>query len=307
MPGHDAEGHQLAFPRGRMSFLGFMVAQCLSALSQAAILFFIACGLTLIFGIMRIVNFAHGAIFMLGAYVGFTAIAVTGSFLLSLILAPILVGAVGMAFERIFLRPLYGRRDGGAYLLLTFGLAVVLNEVIRLIWGAQPLASGIPDFLRGIVIVLDQPFPLYRLFLIALGLAAAIGVWQFLERTRAGLLIRAVSQNAEMVHALGTNVDLVRTAVFGLGCGMAALGGVLAAPLVTAFLGMGTTVVIDAFVIVIIGGMGSFAGSLIGSILVAFVQILGAYYFQDLALAFMYFLMLIVLVVRPGGLLGKED
>ena len=290
-----------------MSFFGFIVAQCLSALSQAAILFFIACGLTLIFGIMRIVNFAHGAIFMLGAYVGFTATAVTGSFLLSLIIAPILVGAVGMAFERIFLRPLYGRRDGGAYLLLTFGLAVVLNEVIRLIWGAQPLAAGIPDFLRGIVIVLDQPFPLYRLFLIALGLAAAIGVWQFLERTRAGLLIRAVSQNAEMVHALGTNVDLVRTAVFGLGCGMAALGGVLAAPLVTAFLGMGTTVVIDAFVIVIIGGMGSFAGSLIGSILVAFVQVLGAYYFQDLALAFMYFLMLIVLVVRPGGLLGKED
>ena len=290
-----------------MSLLGFIVAQCLSALSQAAILFFIACGLTLIFGIMRIINFAHGAIFMLGAYVGFTAIAVTGSFLLSLVIAPIVVGAVGMAFERIFLRPLYGRRDGGAYLLLTFGLTVVLSEIVRVIWGAQPLASGIPDFLRGIVIVFDQPFPLYRLFLIALGFAFAIAVWQFLDRTRAGLLIRAVSQNAEMVHALGTDVDLVRTGVFGLGCAMAALGGVLAAPLVTAFLGMGTTVVIDAFVIVIIGGMGSFLGSLIGSILVAFVQVLGAYYFQDLALAFMYFLMLIVLVVRPGGLLGKED
>ena len=287
--------------------LGFILAQCLSALSQAAILFFIACGLTLIFGIMRIVNFAHGAIFMLGAYVGFTIVAVTGSFLLSLLLAPIVVGAVGMGFERIFLRPLYGRRDGGAYLLLTFGLAIVLSELIRIIWGTQPLAAGIPDFLRGIVVVLDQPFPLYRLFLIALGLAAAIGLWQFLERTRAGLLIRAVSQNAEMVHALGTDVDLVRTGVFGLGCAMAALGGVLAAPLVTAFLGMGTTVVIDAFVIVIIGGMGSFLGSLIGSILVSFVQVLGAYYFQDLALAFMYFLMLTVLVIRPGGLLGKED
>ncbi len=290
-----------------MNFLGFILAQCLSALSQAAILFFIACGLTLIFGIMRIVNFAHGVIFMLGAYVGYTTVAVTGSFLLSLIVAPIVVGAVGMAFERIFLRYLYGQRDGGAYLLLTFGLAVVLSELIRIIWGAQPLSAGIPDFLRGIVIILDQPFPLYRLFLIALGLAAAIGVWQFLERTRAGLLIRAVSQNSEMVQALGTDVDLVRTGVFGLGCALAALGGVLAAPLVTAFLGMGTTVVIDAFVIVIIGGMGSFLGSLIGSILVAFVQVLGAYYFQDLALAFMYFLMLLVLVIRPGGLLGKED
>jgi branched-chain amino acid transport system permease protein len=290
-----------------MNFLGFILAQCLSALSQAAILFFIACGLTLIFGIMRIVNFAHGVIFMLGAYVGYTTVAVTGSFLLSLIVAPIVVGAVGMAFERIFLRYLYGRRDGGAYLLLTFGLAVVLSELIRIIWGAQPLSAGIPDSLRGIVVILDQPFPLYRLFLIALGIAAAVTIWQFLERTRAGLLIRAVSQNSEMVQALGTDVDLVRTGVFGFGCAMAALGGVLAAPLVTAFLGMGTTVVIDAFVIVIIGGMGSFLGSLIGSILVAFVQVLGAYYFQDLALAFMYFLMLTVLVIRPGGLLGKED
>jgi branched-chain amino acid transport system permease protein len=287
--------------------LGFILAECLGALSQAAVLFFIACGLTLIFGIMRIINFAHGAIFMLGAYVGFSIVAVTGSFLLSLLLAPIVVGGLGMAFERVFLRHLYGRRDGGAYLLLTFGLAVVLSELIRVIWGAQPRASGIPDFLRGIVVIVEQPFPLYRLFLIAAGLAAALAIWQFLERTRAGLLIRAVSQNAEMVHALGTDVALVRTAVFGLGCAMAALGGVLAAPLVTAFLGMGTTVVIDAFVIVIIGGMGSFLGSLIGSVLVGFVQVLGAYYFQDLALAFMYFLMLIVLVIRPGGLLGRED
>jgi branched-chain amino acid transport system permease protein len=290
-----------------MTFLGFILAQCLSALSQAAILFFIACGLTLIFGIMRVVNFAHGVIFMLGAYVGYTAQAVSGSFILAMIVAPVVVGAVGMSFEWIFLRHLYRRNDGGAYLLLTFGLAVVLSELIRVIWGTQPLSAGIPDSLRGIVLILDQPFPFYRLFLIGLGIAAAIAIWQLLERTRVGLLIRAVSQNPEMVHALGTNVDLVRTGVFGFGCALAALGGVLAAPLVTAFLGMGTTVVIDAFVIVIIGGMGSFLGSIIGSVLVAFVQVLGAYYFQELALAFMYFLMLLVLVVRPGGLLGKED
>jgi branched-subunit amino acid ABC-type transport system permease component len=290
-----------------MDFLGFAVAQCLNALSQAAVLFFISCGLTLIFGIMRIVNFAHGVIFMLGAYVGYTAIAVTGSFILSLVVAPIVVGIVGMGFERVFLRRLYGRRDGGSYLMVTFGLAVVMSEAIRLIWGAQPLGAGIPAFLRGIVIVLDQPFPLYRVFLIVLGIAAAIAVWQFLERTRAGLLIRAVSQNSEMVHALGVDVDMVRTAVFGIGCAMAALGGALAAPLVTAFLGMGTTVVIDAFVVVIIGGMGSFLGSIIGSILIAFVQVVGSYYFQELALAFMYLLMLVILVVRPGGLLGSEE
>lgn len=256
---------------------------------------------------MRIVNFAHGVIYMLGAYVGYTMLMLTGSFLLSLVLAPIVVALVGMGFERIFLRRLYGRRDGGAYLMVTFGLAVVLSEVIRLIWGAQPLGARIPDFLRGVVFILNQPFPLYRLFLIALGVGSALLLWQFLERTRAGLLIRAVSQNSEMVHALGTDVDFVRTAVFGLGCAMAAFGGVLAGPMVTAFLGMGTNVVIDAFVIVIIGGMGSFLGSIIGSLLVAFVQVFGSYYFQDLALALMYMLMLAVLVIRPGGLLGREE
>jgi len=263
-----------------MDFASFVLAQCLSALSQAAILFFVACGLTLIFGIMRVVNFAHGVIFMLGAYVGYSAAKLTGSFVAALIAAPIVVGIAGIAFERLLLRHIYGRREGGSDLLLTFGLAVVLSELIRLAWGAQPLS---------------------------LGVVAGIGVWQFLERTRAGLLIRAVSQNPEMVHALGVDVGLVRSGVFGLGCAMAALGGVLAAPLLTAFLGMGTNIVIDAFVIVIIGGMGSFLGSVIGSVLVAFVQVIGTYYFAELALAFMYLLMLAVLIVRPGGLLGKEE
>ena len=290
-----------------MDLVSFALAQCLSALSQAAILFFIAGGLTLIFGIMRIVNFAHGAIFMLGAYVGASAAAFTDSFIVALIVAPLVVGAFGIAFERLLLRRIYGRREGGSDLLLTFGLAVVLSELIRLGWGAQPRSLPTPDALLGAVFLLGEPFPIYRLFLIVLGIAAGIGVWQFLERTRAGLLIRAVSQNPEMVHALGVDVGRVRSGVFGLGCAMAAVGGVLAAPLVTAFLGMGTNIVIDAFVIVIIGGMGSFLGSVIGSVLVALVQVIGTYYVQELALAFMYLLMLAVLIARPGGLLGKEE
>jgi len=290
-----------------MDFVGFLLTQSLNAFSQAAILFFIACGLTLIFGIMRIINFAHGSLFMLGAYVGFSTAAATGSFWLALIVAPIVVGAVGMAFEKLFLSRLYIRGDGGAYLMVTFGLAVIMGETIRLIWGPHPHGISTPDMLRGVVILLDQPFPKYRLFLIVFGLLAALGTWQFLERTRAGLLIRAVSQNAEMVQALGTDVQMVRTCVFGFGCAMAALGGVLAAPMVTAFLGMSASVIIDAFVIVIIGGMGSFLGSIIGSLLVAFAQVFGAYYFPNMALAIMYLLMLVILVVRPGGLLGKEE
>ena len=290
-----------------MHFAGFIVAQCLNAFSQAAILFFIACGLTLIFGIMRIINFAHGGLFMIGAYVGYSTVFWTGSFWLSLFTAPIAVGVIGGVFEKVFLSKLYVRHDAGAYLMVTFGFAIILAQSVHLIWGPEPRPVPIPDMLRGIVFILNEPFPIYRLFLIGIGATAAIVLWQFLERTHAGLLIRAVSQNAEMVHALGTDVATVRTGIFTLGCAIAALGGVLSAPLVTAYLGMGENVIIDAFVIVIVGGMGSFLGSIIGSLLIAFVQVFGAYYFQDLAMALIYLLMLAVLIVRPGGLLGREQ
>jgi branched-chain amino acid transport system permease protein len=288
-----------------MDLLPFLVTQCVNALSQSALLFFLGVGLTLIFGIMRIVNFAHGSIYMLGAFVGYTAARITGSFWVALIVAPIVTGLFGTAFELGILRRLY-RRDGSAFLMVTFGLALILGEAIRLIWGSEALQVKGPAAFSGVVFILDEPIPLYRLFLAASGVVVAIAIWQFLEHTRLGLLIRATSQNAEMVHALGTDVNLVRSGVFGIGCGLAALGGVMAAPLVTASLGMAASVIIDAFVIVIIGGMGSFPGSLIGALLVAFVQVFGNYYFPDLALAFMYLIMLLVLVVRPGGLLGKE-
>ncbi len=288
-----------------MDVSAFLVTQSLNALSQAALLFFLGCGLTLIFGIMRIVNFAHGAFFMLGAYVGWSAVGLTGSFWAALLFAPILVGGFGAAFEMGLLRRLYGR-DGHAFLMVTFGLTLIMGEAIRLIWGVNALQVEIPKLLSGIVFILDEPFPIYRLFLAGAGIVVAIGIWQFLERTRLGLLIRATSQNAEMVHALGTDVRLVRSAVFGIGCGLAGIGGVLAAPMVTASLGMAPNAVIDTFVIVIIGGMGSFLGSMIGAVLVAFVQVFGSYFFPDFAMSFMYLIMATILVFRPGGLLGKE-
>ncbi len=288
-----------------MDFLGFLVTQCLNALSQAALLFFLGCGLTLIFGIMRIVNFAHGAFFMLGAYVGWSAVHITGSFWAALVAAPLFVGSFGAAFELGILRRLYGR-DGHAFLMVTFGLTLVMGEAIRLLWGVEALQVLTPESLSGIVFILDEPFPVYRLFLVGAGIVVGLTIWQFLERTRLGLLIRATSQNAEMVHALGTDVRFIRSAVFGIGCGLAGIGGVMAAPMVTASLGMAPNAVIDTFVIVIIGGMGSFLGSMIGALLVAFVQVFGSYYFPDFAMAFMYLIMLTILVVRPGGLLGKE-
>ena len=288
-----------------MSLLAFFVTQSLNALSQAALLFFLGAGLTLIFGIMRIVNFAHGTLYMLGAFVGYSVVRLTGSFWAALLLAPLAVGLVGMLFELAILRRLY-RREASAFLMVTFGLALVLGEIIRLAWGPEALLVEPPQAFAGIVFLVGEPFPTYRLFLAGAGIIVALAIWQFLDRTRLGLLIRATSQNPEMVSALGIDVNLVRSAVFGIGCGLAGIGGVLAAPLVTASVGMAATMIIDAFVIVIIGGMGSFPGSLIAALLVAFTQVFGEYYVPDLALAFMYLLMLLVLVVRPGGLLGKE-
>ena len=287
-----------------MSMLAFFLNQGVNALSQAALLFFLGVGLTLIFGIMRIVNFAHGTLYMLGAFVAYTVARWYG-FWVALVIAPIVVGLIGTAFELVILRRLYNR-DAHAFLMVTFGLALVTGEAVRLIWGSDALQVPPPAMLAGVVFLLDEPMPVYRVFLAGAGVFVAIVIWQLLERTRLGLLIRATSQNSEMVHALGVDVNLVRSGVFGIGCGLAALGGVLAAPLVTASHSMAATVIIDAFVIVIIGGMGSFLGSLIGALLVAFVQVFGNYYLPDFALAFMYLLMLLVLVVRPGGLLGKE-
>jgi branched-chain amino acid transport system permease protein len=288
-----------------MSPLTFVVVESANALSQAALLFFLGVGLTLIFGIMRVVNFAHGSFYMLGAFIGYTTVRISGSFWLALLVAPVLVGVLGALFELAILRRLY-RRDASAFLMVTFGLALVMGEVIRLCWGPEALQVAPPSALSGIVYLMGEPFPAYRLFLAGSGMLVALAIWQFLDRTRLGLLIRATSQNAEMVHALGTDVNLVRLAVFGIGCGLAGIGGVLAAPLVTASVGMAAEMIIDAFVIVIIGGMGSFPGSLIAAIIIAFVQVFGEYYLPDLALAFMYLVMLLVLLVRPGGLLGKE-
>ena len=287
-----------------MQTLSFTLIQTLNALSQASLLFFLGSGLALIFGIMRVVNFSHGALYMLGAYIGYTTARLTGSVWLAMIIAPLIVGFIGLIFEIGFLRHLY-KREEDAFLLVTFGLTLVITEVTRLFWGAPPLQVPLPAGLTGVLFIFDEPMPVYKIFLIAAGTISSTAIWIFLERTRLGLLIRATSQNSQMVHALGTNINLIRSGVFSLGCALAAVGGVLAAPSVTASLGM-SSAVIDAFVIVIIGGMGSFLGAILGSLIVAGVQTFGNFFFPDFALVFLYALMLAVLIVRPGGLLGKE-
>jgi branched-chain amino acid transport system permease protein len=286
--------------------VAILVDHTLNTLALAGLLFLVSVGLSLVFGILRVVNFAHGVFYMLGAYLGFTAVALSGSFWLSLVLVPPVVGVIGALLEASTLRFIY-RRPPIYQLLLTFGLALILEESIHVIYG--PTAKGIdpPAFLQGGIELPGLFYPRYRLFLVVLGLAVGIGVWLFLQRTRAGLVIRAVAQNSEMADCLGADVARVRTLVFGAACALAGLGGVAAAPMTTAYLGMGISVIVDAFVVVVIGGLGSILGSMAGSLIVGAAQTWGAYYLPETAMVIMYAVMGAILIFRPWGLFGEEE
>ena len=213
---------------------------------------------------------------------------------------------IGAIFESGLLRHLY-KRDASSFLLITFGLSLVLTESTRLGWGSNSRDVQLPEALAGVVFVMDEPFPLYRVFLIAFGMTA-LGILAIaILKSRLGLLIRAISQNAEMTQALGVNVGTIRTLTFAVGCAFAGLGGYLAVPLITGYIGMGSAAIIESFVIVMIGGMGSFLGSAVGSLLVATTQSFGNFYFPDFSLVFTYLLMIGVLLYRPGGLFGEEE
>lgn len=286
--------------------MAILVEQALNALALAGLLFLVSVGLSLVFGILRVVNFAHGVFYMLGAYLGFTAVVVSGWFWPSLLVVPPLVGAVGALLEASTLRFIY-RRPPIYQLLLTFGLALILEESVRVLYG--PTAKGIepPPLLQGAVEIAGTFYPRYRLFLVVLGLVVGLGVWLFLQRTRTGLVIRAVAQNSEMADCLGADVARVRTLVFGAACALAGLGGVAAGPMTTAYLGMGIGVIVDAFVVVVIGGLGSIGGSMAGSLIVGAAQTWGAFYLPETAMVIMYAVMGVILIFRPWGLFGEEE
>jgi len=280
--------------------------QLLNALTLAGLLFLVSAGLSLVFGILRVVNFAHGVFYMLGAYLGYTTVMLTGWFWPALVIVPPVVGAIGAIFESSTLRFIY-RRPPIYQLLLTFGLALILEEALRILYG--PTAKGIdpPAYLQGAFALGSLLYPRYRLFVIGLGLVVALGVWLFLRTTRAGLVIRAVAQNSEMADCLGADVARVRTLVFGAACALAGLGGVAAAPMTTAYLGMGIGVIVDAFVVVVIGGLGSIGGSIAGSLIVGAAQTWGAFYLPETAMVIMYAVMGAILIFRPWGLFGEEE
>lgn len=278
--------------------------QLVTGIALGAIYALLAVGLSLIFGMLTVVNFAHGAFFMVGAFLGIYFQTLTGSFALSLVITPLVVGSVGMLSERFLVRPLYGR--GIDYpLLLTFGLSYVLIELMRVLFGIEGLPSSTPAALRGSVDLGIGRFPLYRLVLIGATAAVVLGLWLVIEKTRFGLIIRAGSRDPEIVRVLGVDVAKVWLLVFGLGTAIAGLSGVLAAPTRAVNPEMGITVLAESFVVTVVGGMGSLMGAVVAGLLVGVVFSMTSLLAPEFAELSIFVLMALVLLVRPQGLFGK--
>jgi len=295
------------------------IEQCLNGLQFGLLLFLLAAGLTLVFGIMDLVNLAHGSLYMLGAYFAATFAAWTDSFVLGALLALGATLLVGMVLEVVALRRLYGR-DHLDHVLGTFGLILFFNELVRLIWGPAGMSLSLPMWLISPVEILPGLFyPTYRIAIILTALLVALFLYILVMRTRLGMLVRAGASNREMTGALGVNINLLYTLVFGLGAALAGLAGLMQAPILTVQIGMGENILILAFVVIIIGGIGSIRGAFIATVLVGLIDTSGRAFLPDLlrlvlssrgastvapALSSMliYLLMAIVLVLRPEGL-----
>jgi branched-chain amino acid transport system permease protein len=290
--------------------MDFLLINLLNALLYASVLFLIAGGLSLIYGVMRIVNLAHGNLYAFGAYVTAWTIglAVGGAppavLYLLLPAGAIAAAALGAVLEPTLLRPFY-RRAEEYQLLVTFGLLMILEDVMRLLWGPYPLSASALWENMGSVSIGGNPYPNYNLMVIAVGGAAAAFLWAFIYRTRFGVVLRATSQNMRMSSALGVNVNRVYIEAFVIGCFMAGLGGAIIVPSHSAVLGMGVDALVLAFIVVVIGGLGSLEGALVGALIVGVVRELGIAFFPEIELAVLYLIAAIVLLVRPAGLFGR--
>lgn len=296
-----------------------ILEQLMNGLQLGIMLFLMSAGLTLVFGIMQVINLAHGSFYMVGAYVAATVMQATDSFLLGLLAALPAAALVGMLVEALVLRRLY-QRDHLDQVLATFGLILFFNELIRIIWGRQPLFMDVPEWLSGTVeLIPGAPYPSYRLAVIAVGILVALFLYLLFTRTRLGMQIRAGASNREMVAALGVNIRFLYTLVFGLGAMLAGLAGVMAGPIFAVEAGMGESILILTFVVIVIGGIGSIRGALVAALLVGLVDTLGRVFLPSFFRLFLpvaeadgvgasvasmsvYILMATVLVLRPRGL-----
>jgi branched-chain amino acid transport system permease protein len=279
------------------------VTQVVNGLVLGMLLFLMSAGLSLIFGLMNVVNVAHGSFFMLGAFFAMTIAERTGEFWLGLALGWIPATVLGVAMERLFIRYLYARTHLDQ-VLLTFGFTFVFADLVRMLWGPDIRNMSVPPALEGAVEVMDVILPKYRLFLIAFGGLIALALWLFLERSRIGAMVRAGVDDATTAAGLGIDVQLLFAGIFALGVGIAAIGGAAAGPVLGVYLGLDGEILIPAFIVVVIGGLGSLRGAFVSSLLVGLIDTLGKAYFPDFALFAIYLLMVVVLLTRPNGLFG---
>jgi branched-subunit amino acid ABC-type transport system permease component len=291
-----------------MPDLGFVFAQSLSGLTAAMFLFLIASGLSLIFGVLRVLNFAHGTFYMLGAYSAFQIVQWIGldggRFWLAALGAALAIAALGGIVERVLFRHLYGKEE--LYqLLFTYALVLILSDVAKIIWGTQQKSVSRPAELSGAFHLFGATVPYYNLFILLLGPAIALAFWFVLQHTRAGRFIRAAALDRETLGALGVNVDGLYTWVFVLASFLGGLGGALIAPMRATTPGMDTEVIVEAFVVVVIGGLGSFWGTFLGALIYGQVLSFGILFFPRFSIFAVFALMAAVLIVRPWGLLGR--
>lgn len=278
----------------------FSVAQLANALALASLLTILASGLALIFGLRDVMNFAHGALYMLGAYIGYSVTKVAG-FWVALWVAPLLLAALGAVFELAVLRPLQKRAHMDVA-LVTFGLALMIGPAVHKIWGTAPLSVDPPAALAGSVLVLGTLYPVYRLFLIAVGFGTCLGLAAWLKYTRSGMHTRAVSQQPQVARMMGVNTDRLSLGVVCLGCGFAGLAGVLAGPYLSVDPGMGSTILISCLIVVVVGGLGSIGGAIAAAVVYGFIQVIGTVLFPAVAVLAPYLLLFVVLLWRPQGL-----
>jgi branched-chain amino acid transport system permease protein len=279
-----------------------VVEQGLNALQFGLMLFLLAAGLTLVFGIMDMINLAHGSLYMIGAYLAATVAQATGSFAVAVVVAVVATGILGMALEITLLRTLY-RRDHLSQVLATFALLLICNEAVRIVWGAQPLPLNAPAALSGPVELFPGlAYSAYRLLIIGVGIATALVLYLLVTRTRAGMWVRAGASNREMASVMGIDVKTLFTIVFGLGAALCALAGALLGPLLAVQVGMGENILILAFVVIVIGGIGSIRGALAGALLVGVVDAFGRMVWPALASILIYVVMAAVLFWKPQGL-----
>jgi branched-chain amino acid transport system permease protein len=278
----------------------------LHGLAYAGLLFLVSAGLTLVFGMMNVLNFAHAAMYMLGAYFSYSLLQATGQFWLSLMVCPILLFVIGALIERFLLRRVhvYGHLHE---LLLTFGLAYIITEVVKWAWGNFPLAVNIGGFLGDTVEIVGITYPVYRIFIFVCAVFVGTMMALILYKTRLGIILRAAVNDSEMVNALGFNVPRVFMGVFAFGAALSGFAGVIAGPLLSTYPGMAHEILIDAFVVIVVGGFGSLGGAVVASLIIGELQSFGVLLFPKLSLALVYLLMAAVLIVKPSGLFGEKQ